>query len=220
MPVFAPPPTGFRGGESAVVFESNWTGPFEQFNLYCNLCLVSSPLLKSSAREPRMTDRDQRPPTWWETVDSIRDELGWTQDDLAFRARRFGARKGLTGSYIGKIKRGERPLTSAFLEAIAAALGIFPNTFVEYRLARLRERFNERLRPGVDERDRLDEAYADLDALAAAASLEDDTIPPKYLTRFREIVMEGVDAPEPPDNFIPLEDLRRQKGGPTSEDPG
>jgi transcriptional regulator with XRE-family HTH domain len=98
---------------------------------------------------------------WFELVDRRRREIGISQDDLAYRAREFGAPSTLTGSWISAMKNGKRPLAADVLAGIAGALNLDPEVFVEYRLTMARELFNP---ANVG----LDEAAANLESLATA----------------------------------------------------
>lgn len=99
---------------------------------------------------------------WHELVDDRRQAAGLSQDDLAYRAREFGAPSTLTGSWISAMKKGKRPLAPDVLRGIAGALDFPPEAFVEYRLMLARAQLD----PGVVG---LDPATANLEALEAAA---------------------------------------------------
>lgn len=81
---------------------------------------------------------------WFELMDDLRAKTGLTQDDVAFEARQHGAPSTFTGSWISQLRRGSRPLAVDVLQGIAGALGVEPEHFAEYRLARIRQLFDER----------------------------------------------------------------------------
>lgn len=89
-------------------------------------------------------------PPWWQLVAEVRAERGISQDDLAYEARKHGAPSTLTGSWIAAMKSGKRPLHADVLEGLAGALGIEPERFAEYRLARARDLLDEKV-VGLDQ---------------------------------------------------------------------
>ena len=72
----------------------------------------------------------------------LRQERGLSQEDLAFRMRDQGA--GATSGAVGQIERGVIRPKRETIEALAAALGVEPERFAEYRLAAARRLFDER----------------------------------------------------------------------------
>ncbi len=69
---------------------------------------------------------------------------------LSFRALAAETRRtdptgaGLTHGHLGQLAGGHQHPSQRALEVLAAAFGIAPEFFVEYRLARLRHALNER----------------------------------------------------------------------------
>lgn len=53
-------------------------------------------------------------------VRRVREERGWTQEELARRA-------GINRSYLGGVERGKRRVAMENIARIAQALGIFPD---------------------------------------------------------------------------------------------
>jgi transcriptional regulator with XRE-family HTH domain len=103
------------------------------------------------------------PKSWVEIAEDLRQENGLSQDDLAYEARSHGGPAAFNGAWYTKAKQGKRPATPELLRGVAGALGIPPETFVEYRLAIAREQLD----PGVVG---LDEAAANLKALAGVVA--------------------------------------------------
>lgn len=58
--------------------------------------------------------------------------------------------KGTSANQFKKVMRGERTLQPVLIEAVARVLGVKPTEFPEYRLARTRELFDERV-VGLDQ---------------------------------------------------------------------
>lgn len=77
---------------------------------------------------------------WRETSDGKR----LSYDDIAFRARDFGAPDGFVGSWLSKVFSGGRPYDIDLLAAIAKALGRQPDELPHYRLALARRLLDER----------------------------------------------------------------------------
>ncbi len=84
------------------------------------------------------------PESWSEIAERLRAEQGKSQDTLAYEARSHGGPAGLNSAWFSKVKKGQRPATPEFLRGIAGALGIPPESFVEYRLALARRQLDER----------------------------------------------------------------------------
>lgn len=125
---------------------------------------LSSRILKANLWAVGPAVRD-KPSAWLEVLAQTLDEKGMTQEDLAFEARRLGGLK-INSSWISKIRNGHRPLSIEFLESLAGALGVPPETFAEYRLAIARVQLDE-------SEVGLEAALANLRELEAAASAEE-----------------------------------------------
>lgn len=94
---------------------------------------------------------------------ALRQEKGKSLEDLAFATREHGGK--LTFSYVGQVERGTQYPTPATIALLAKALGVAPEEFIAYRLARARRLFDER-EVG------LEEAARNLAALEAAVGDE------------------------------------------------
>jgi transcriptional regulator with XRE-family HTH domain len=70
---------------------------------------------KASARDPRAE--------FGKRVRSIRNDLGWTLEELAEEA-------GMHWTYIGSVERGERNLSLINIVRLARALGVGPEDLV------------------------------------------------------------------------------------------
>jgi transcriptional regulator with XRE-family HTH domain len=72
----------------------------------------------------------------------LRLQRNWSQETLAFEVRRHHQSAPTAGA-IGQIERGVVRPTERTIKGIAAALGIAPARFAEYRLAAIRRLFDE-----------------------------------------------------------------------------
>jgi transcriptional regulator with XRE-family HTH domain len=94
-----------------------------------------------------------------------------SQEGLAYAMHDQGS-KGATAGAIGQFERGITRPRPETIEAIAAALGVEPTEFVEYRLALVRRLFDERqvgLEQALDHLESLGDAA---DALVARVGAE------------------------------------------------
>jgi transcriptional regulator with XRE-family HTH domain len=57
----------------------------------------------------------------------LREERGWSQEQLAIQARRFAPTHGLARETISRIENGHRPPDMWVVEACASALGVTPD---------------------------------------------------------------------------------------------
>lgn len=83
-------------------------------------------------------------------MQSAMADRGLTYRQLAAITKQQGARegKGFTHAHLNGIARGDEPPSIPAMEAIAAALDLEPNMIIEYRLARFRQLFDERVVDG------------------------------------------------------------------------
>jgi transcriptional regulator with XRE-family HTH domain len=93
---------------------------------------------------PEPAGQDETHP-FGERLRAMRRAKGVSLENFAFEVRRYAKNAGGTFSHIGKLERGLLYPTPEMLEAIAKALEVEPEVFPEYRLAKLRELFDERI---------------------------------------------------------------------------
>lgn len=107
-----------------------------------------------------------------ETVQHLIDMEGISQRELTRRLNRKGWRHD--NSTLARIVRGDVPATPPHIEAIAAGLGVLPETFVEYRLWKIRRDYD----PDVVG---ITKAVANLRRLEAAEEPADQPLDPEEL---------------------------------------
>lgn len=126
--------------------EGEIPGHMRRSNLYRTTMTLSSPYATGSMEHVEQTGPND-PYGLRAIVDTWRDQLPGRRpsyDDIAFRARDFGAPNGFVGSWLSKIFTGARPYDETLLAAIAEALEHEPEELPHYRLALTRRLLDER----------------------------------------------------------------------------
>jgi transcriptional regulator with XRE-family HTH domain len=75
-------------------------------------------------------------------LNDLRKQAGMTLEDVSFAIRDHGGR--ISAGAISQFERGAARPTPATIEYLAAALGVAPHAFAEYRLAQARAQIDER----------------------------------------------------------------------------
>jgi transcriptional regulator with XRE-family HTH domain len=100
------------------------------------------------------------PKPFKEQVEALAEEQGVSLAKLGWHAHDPN-RRGTSQDTLNKALQGKRRLNEPILEAVAAALGVKPERFVEYRLERLRRQLDYRevgLQEAVATLDRIEKA--------------------------------------------------------------
>jgi transcriptional regulator with XRE-family HTH domain len=148
-----------------------------------------SPTTKADSEDLVEPGSENRPPEpFADRARRLADERGWSIERLIYAAWDPNAR-GTSPGMIRKALNGQRALTPALMAAVARALDVPPDTFIEYRLARARRLLDETaigLGAAAENYDVLATVFADLSARDERLADRSDDLLADVLRRLRE----------------------------------